>query len=180
MNKLINRVRQHKKAFTLIELVIVILIIAILAIVLIPQLSSMTNKAKMAGVQEDFHEFQIASQAVAYEQSGLPNTFDTKNSLFDILNKNLDAENRINEAATPAANSGVSNNKDPWNNEYQVDVVAGDANGVGGKITFSSGGPDGAITGDGKTTDNLSTTIEYTTEGSVKVTTNGFSLDKTA
>ena len=59
--------RNSKKGFTLIELVIVILIIAILFVVLVPQLSAMVNKAKTAGVQEDFREFSTAAQAVAYE-----------------------------------------------------------------------------------------------------------------
>ena len=188
MNKLINRVRQHKKAFTLIELVIVILIIAILAVVLIPQLSSMTNKAKTAGVQEDFHEFQIASQAVAYEQSGFGAVGTDNATVLALLNKNLDTENGIDNVTL---GEGKSKNTDPWNKEYKVELFSAlasdsDANSAGTAVSdvtdvvkavrFTSGGPNGAI---GTGNDDLTTTIYYNNAGSVVVTTNGFSLDKT-
>ena len=182
MFKLINKARQHKKAFTLIELVIVILIIAILAVVLIPQLSSMTNKAKMAGVQEDFREFQIAAQTVAYEHSG----FGVRSGVEALLNENLDTQNTLT--------SGASANKDPWNLAYKAvysTAVDGAADAspanddVIRSVTFISGGANGVIeaasTGfDTLAGDDLATKVTYETDGSITVKTAGFSLDKEA
>ena len=63
-----------KKAFTLIELLIVIAIIGILFIVLVSKVDFATDKAKATGVQTDFRSFQVAFETVAKENAGL-NTF---------------------------------------------------------------------------------------------------------
>ena len=63
-----------KKAFTLIELLIVIAIIGILFIVLISKVDFATDKAKTTGVQTDFRSFQSAFDTVAKENAGF-NTF---------------------------------------------------------------------------------------------------------
>ena len=60
-----------KKAFTLIELLIVIAIIGILFIVLISKVDFATDKAKATGVQTDFRSFQVAIESVAKEHAGL-------------------------------------------------------------------------------------------------------------
>ena len=69
MNKLSRR-----KAFTLIELLIVIAIIGILFIVLVSKVDFATDKAKATGVQTDFRSFQVALETVAKENAGF-NTF---------------------------------------------------------------------------------------------------------
>jgi prepilin-type N-terminal cleavage/methylation domain-containing protein len=69
MNKLSKR-----KAFTLIELLIVIAIIGILFIVLISKVNFTTNKSKATGVQTDFRSFQVAFETVSREHAGF-NTF---------------------------------------------------------------------------------------------------------
>ena len=63
-----------KKAFTLIELLIVIAIIGILFIVLVSKVDFATDKAKATGVQTDFRSFQVAFDTVAKENAGF-NTF---------------------------------------------------------------------------------------------------------
>ena len=63
-----------KKAFTLIELLIVIAIIGILFIVLVSQVDFATDKAKASGVQTDFRSFQMAFETVSKENAGF-NTF---------------------------------------------------------------------------------------------------------
>ena len=63
-----------KKAFTLIELLIVIAIIGILFIVLVSKVDFATDKAKATGVQTDFRSFQLAFDTVAKENAGF-NTF---------------------------------------------------------------------------------------------------------
>lgn len=76
-----------RKAFTLIELLIVIAIIGILFIVLVSKVDFATDKAKATGVQTDFRSFQMAFDTVARENAGF-NTFgwdvgDTKRVDFD-------------------------------------------------------------------------------------------------
>jgi prepilin-type N-terminal cleavage/methylation domain-containing protein len=66
--------KMNKKAFTLIELLIVIAIIGILFIVLVSKVDFATDKAKATGVQTDFRSFQVAFETVARENSGF-NTF---------------------------------------------------------------------------------------------------------
>ena len=63
-----------RKAFTLIELLIVIAIIGILFIVLVSKVDFATDKAKATGVQTDFRSFQVAFDTVAKENAGF-NTF---------------------------------------------------------------------------------------------------------
>ena len=63
-----------KKAFTLIELLIVIAIIGILFIVLVSKVDFATDKAKATGVQTDFRSFQLAFETVSRENAGF-NTF---------------------------------------------------------------------------------------------------------
>ena len=67
-NKLINNKR---RAFTLVELLIVIAIIGILFIVLVSKVDFATDKAKATGVQTDFRSFQVAIESVAKEHAGL-------------------------------------------------------------------------------------------------------------
>ena len=64
----------NRKAFTLIELLIVIAIIGILFIVLVSKVDFATDKAKATGVQTDFRSFQLAFDTVAKENAGF-NTF---------------------------------------------------------------------------------------------------------
>ena len=63
-----------RKAFTLIELLIVIAIIGILFIVLVSKVDFATDKAKASGVQTTFRSFQLAFEQVSKENSGF-NTF---------------------------------------------------------------------------------------------------------
>ena len=62
--------KMNKKAFTLIELLIVIAIIGILFIVLVSKVDFATDKAKATGVQTDFRSFQVAFEQVAKENAG--------------------------------------------------------------------------------------------------------------
>ena len=69
-----KQLNNKKKAFTLIELLIVIAIIGILFIVLVSKVDFATDKAKASGVQTDFRSFQMALDTVAKENAGF-NTF---------------------------------------------------------------------------------------------------------
>ena len=69
-----NKSFNKRKAFTLVELLIVIAIIGILFIVLVSKIDFASDKAKMTGVQTDFRSFQVALETVAREHDGF-NTF---------------------------------------------------------------------------------------------------------
>ena len=81
-----------RKAFTLIELLIVIAIIGILFIVLVSKVDFATDKAKATGVQTDFRSFQVAFDTVAKENAGF-NTFgwDTGDTNGDKIRNSYDA-----------------------------------------------------------------------------------------
>lgn len=80
-----------KRAFTLIELLIVIAIIGILFIVLVSKVDFATDKAKASGVQTDFRSFQVAFDTVAKENAGF-NTFgwDTGDTNGDRIRNSYD------------------------------------------------------------------------------------------
>lgn len=89
--------KMNKKAFTLIELLIVIAIIGILFIVLVSKVDFATDKAKATGVQTDFRSYQMAFETVAKENAGFT-TFgwdqgdvnqDGKRNSFDAEDKNF-------------------------------------------------------------------------------------------
>ena len=82
----------RRKAFTLIELLIVIAIIGILFIVLVSKVDFATDKAKATGVQTDFRSFQVAFETVARENSGFA-TFgwDTGDTNGDRVRNSYDA-----------------------------------------------------------------------------------------
>ena len=61
---------QNKKAFTILELLIVVCIIGILFLVLVSKLDFATEKAKITGVQSIFRSYQMALEAVARENAG--------------------------------------------------------------------------------------------------------------
>ena len=103
--------KSNKKAFTLVELLIVICIIGILFIVLISKVDFATDKSRAAGVQTDFRSFQMAFYSVSTELQGFP---VNKDELVEQSNKNLDPELKlvIND------NKIKSMKVDPWGNEY--------------------------------------------------------------
>lgn len=91
MNCKYKSIFTKRKAFTLIELLIVIAIIGILFIVLVSKVDFATDKAKITGVQTDFRSFQIALETVARENAGF-NTFgwDTGDTNGDRIRNSYD------------------------------------------------------------------------------------------
>lgn len=127
------------------------------------------NTDAIAGVQSDFREFSVAAQAIAYEQGGFTSLAD-EDAVIKALNANLDVVNQIGA-------DGIMTAQDPWSNVYTYKYKADADDNVStkdrGSITFTSYGPDGQE----NTADDLSVTVEYTAEGTVKTTTNGFEID---
>ena len=62
---------QKRKAFTLVEILIVICVISILFVVLVSRVDFTTDKARNTGVQTDFRAFQTAAHQVAVEDGKL-------------------------------------------------------------------------------------------------------------
>lgn len=122
-----------KRAFTLIELLIVIAIIGILFVVLVSRVDFATDKAKTTGVQADFRSFQMAGQSIAAEQG----CFTTNLEEFaDLLNRNLDSELSVIVNGDKLETS----TKDPWGNTYIATLTQPEN--TRGEITFVSAGPD--------------------------------------
>jgi prepilin-type N-terminal cleavage/methylation domain-containing protein len=107
--------KMNKKAFTLIELLIVIAIIGILFIVLVSKVDFATDKAKATGVQTDFRSFQVAFETVARESAGF-NTFgwdegdnaggvDTKGGAITINEKSYTYTNAYKDCGDRVRNS---------------------------------------------------------------------------
>ena len=101
-----NRKLINKKAFTLIELLIVIAIIGILFIVLVSKVDFATDKAKATGVQTDFRSFQMAFDTIAKENAGF-NTFgwDTGDANQDGIRNSYDEGD--NGAGGGTAKNGI-------------------------------------------------------------------------
>ena len=134
-----NKMRR-RKAFTLIELLIVIAIIGILFIVLISKVDFATDKAKASGVQTDFRSFQMAFDTVAREQAGFKLLVDENyEQLEKAINKNLD--NKLKIDIDDMGNITMANGAlDPWGSEYHGKYVQGDdGKDRGALIMYSNG-----------------------------------------
>lgn len=123
-----------KKAFTLIEILIVIAIISILFLVLASNVNVTSDKAKRTAVLIDLRALQYAALQVANQDKNIVNDL---NLLADLLNQNLDSELTVivddNKLKTMA--------RDAWSNEYELRYSCpADTN---GQLQILSAGPDG-------------------------------------
>ena len=123
MNSKNNLFFTKKRAFTLVELLIVIAIIGILFIVLITKVDFATNKSKASGVQTDFRSFQVAIESVAKEHAGLA-TFgwDTGDANGDKIRNSYDVgdenQNGIQDEGEVFIGSKVYS--EDWTNIYTL------------------------------------------------------------
>ena len=124
---------QKRKAFTLVEILIVICVISILFVVLVSRVDFATDKARQAGVQNDMHALQYAIHQVALEKGEL---VDDLNLLASLLNENLDTELMVRVEG----NMLKTHATDPWGNEYQLRYNKGIDN--KGQLQVLSAGPD--------------------------------------
>ena len=185
-----------KKAFTLIELLIVIAIIGILFIVLISKVDFATDKAKATGVQTDFRSFQMAFETVAREHAGFSELVDGNyGKLEAAINKNLDAKLHIDIDDSTGEITMLNGAEDPWDNEYHGQYVNGDdGKDRGAIVIYSNGanmlfGSDATIAGEivtitttndaGKDDYAIAVASTYTNGyGEVKTITTGFSKNQ--
>ncbi len=64
---------QNRRAFTLIELLIVVVIIGILAAMAIPKFQSTKGKAYFAGMRSDLHNLTTAQESYFYDHASYTN-----------------------------------------------------------------------------------------------------------
>lgn len=138
----------RKKAFTLIELLVVIAIIGILFVVLVSKVDFATNKAKTIGVQTDFRSYQVALQAVGFEQQGYTDDFDL---LASQLNKNLDPDLKVSVSEDQI----ITDAKDPWGTAYKIAYSKTEND--RGSVIITSAGPDLQF----YTDDDIATIVTY-------------------
>ena len=140
--------RNMKRAFTLVEVLIVIVIIGILFIVLVSKVDFSVSEAKEMSVTTDFLAYQLAMEQVCIKEKQLPSDM---NVLRDKLNKYLEYDLLV------AVQDGqlICNREDPWGNHYQFDYNRSGGN--LGKLTVTSAGGDKAF----GTDDDLYTYVEY-------------------
>lgn len=90
-----------KRAFTIIELMIVVVIIGILAAIAIPNFYELVDRAKSASVIANMHATQVTveTQAIDHNQTYFPNIADFIDELPSFRNPFDDASPRIQNAA---------------------------------------------------------------------------------
>src|SRR4051795_3453810 len=107
----INSLRsgKSKKAFTLIELLLVLVILGILAAIVVPKFSGRTEQARNTAAQSQISTFGTALDAFEVDNGFYPKG---KGGLADLVQAPRDAQNWRG----PYLKSGIPN--DPWGNAY--------------------------------------------------------------
>ena len=116
--------KYSKRAFTLVELLIVIAIIGILFVVLISKVDFAGDKSKITGVQTDFRSFQMALEQVAKENAGF-NTFgwDTGDLNGDRIRNSYDEKDTNKNGVRDAGESAFTGRKlygEEWTGIYTL------------------------------------------------------------
>ena len=126
------RNRTMKRAFTLVEVLIVIVIIGILFIVLVSKVDFSVSEAKEMSVTTDFLAYQLAMEQVCVKEKQLPSDM---NVLRDKLNKYLEYDLLVNVQDGHLTCS----KEDPWGQLYEFEYSRSGGN-LGKLLVRSSGG----------------------------------------
>jgi len=102
-----NRTRQRRRAFTLVELLLVLVILGILAAIVIPKFSGRTEQAREQQAVTQISTFKTALETYEVDTGQYPK------GLIDLIVQPRDAQNWRG----PYLQSDVIP-KDPWGNEY--------------------------------------------------------------
>ena len=138
----------NKKAFTLLEVLIVLVILSILFVVLVSKVDFSVTQSKEMTVQTDFLSYQLAIEEVCLEKKELVGDMAT---LRDHLNVHLD-----NDLMVKADGGSLkSDRKDPWGQEYYFEYSR--SGGDKGKLTITSAGVDMQF----GTSDDISMSVTY-------------------
>ena len=161
-----------KRAFTLVEILIVVAVIGILFVTLVPRIDFAGDKARETGIKTDFRSFELAAEQILRENAGLGD-LNTAEKLCDVngINLYLDKAIQFNKDTLECAK------KDQWNQPYTIQVVESeDGNPNNGAIMFISNGKDSMISGtdDDEHLDNYALVVTYY-DGQIEAETIGFS-----
>lgn len=137
-----------KRAFTLLEVLIVLVVISILFIVLVSKVDFSVNSSKEMTVRTDFLSYQLAIEEVCLEEKGLVGNMA---QLSEQLNVHLGDEFRM----TGVGGTLRSQRLDPWGKEYYFDYSRSGGN--MGKLTVTCCGPDKVF----NTDDDLIMSVAY-------------------
>ena len=141
MQKLFNKKNGKKKAFTLVEILIVVAVIGILFVSLVPRIDFAGDKARETGIKTDFRSFELAAEQVIRENAGLAD-FADEEALCDTngINLYLDKALQFDKTSAECAK------EDQWNQPYSIQIVRPTAgtgvNPNNGAIIFVSNGKD--------------------------------------
>lgn len=157
-----------KKAFTLVEILIVVAVIGILFVTLVPRIDFAGDKARETGVKTDFRSFELAAEQLLRENAGFAD-FDDVAAITGTNGINL-----YLDAALKFDSTGNSAKEDQWNQPYTIQVVKPSGTGVNpnnGAVIFISNGKDSKISGDA---DNYALVVTFV-DGQIESATTGFS-----
>ena len=148
--KLFDSLLKHRKrkAFTLVEVLIVVAILGILFIALMASVNWSTDTARETGVQTDMRAYQTACNAVGLEGAGFPDDLKT---LAQMLNKRLDPNLEVKVSDGKL----MTDRRDPWGVEYRIGYNR--PSNSKGQLTFTSAGPDSIF----DNFDDIITVIRY-------------------
>ena len=172
-----KKANQKKRAFTLVEILIVVAVIGILFVTLVPRIDFAGDKARETGVKTDFRSFELAAEQVLRENAGIGEFCDDDGDAADITK--LAGDNGINlylDKAIQFNTSGVCAKADQWNQKYTMQIIeSSDGNKNNGAIMFISNGKDSMIGGtEDEHLDNYALVVTYY-DGQIESETIGFS-----
>lgn len=163
-----------KKAFTLVEILIVVAVIGILFVTLVPRIDFAGDKARETGVKTDFRSFELAAEQVLRENAGL-NDYSNVTALCGTNGINLYLDKALQFTASgSSATFGTCAKNDQWNQAYTMQIVKPTGEGVNpnnGAIIFISNGKDSKLSSDD---DNYALVVTFI-DGQIESKTIGFS-----
>ncbi|MCX6369328.1 MAG: type II secretion system major pseudopilin GspG [Armatimonadetes bacterium] len=132
--------RRQKRAFTLIEMLVVVLILAILAALIVPRVVNRTSDAKRAKAASDIATLSSLLQQYRVDTDQFPTTEQGLNALRV-------QPGDVNGWRGPYTQKEIAG--DPWQNEYVYESPGPD----GQDFIIASYGADGAPGGEGDNSD---------------------------
>ena len=160
---------EKKRAFTLVEILIVVAVIGILFVTLVPRIDFAGDKARETGVKTDFRSFELAAEQILRENAGRGDFTDALALCGDNgINLYLDQAMKFDQTTAQCAK------KDQWNQPYTIQIAKPTGTGVNpnnGAIIFISNGKDSLITEDD---DNYALVVTFV-DGQIEAETIGFS-----
>ena len=122
---MLKKMKNNKKGFTLVELIVVLVILAILAALLIPALTGYIDKAKEKSITAETRQVVMATQTLVDEEYGALSFTDAATAI----------------AIEPNATAGTSSDKKVTTAEIAKLAEVGEKNIVSGEV-----GTDGKVT----------------------------------